>query len=93
MSGAVPGYWMYETSGVLRPAVESYLAQAIDRDAPAMTGRQIAAMRGYLRQWINAPVWRGPLIDVLRSQVEEITTRENIEHWLDRALDAGIDPL
>jgi hypothetical protein len=34
----VLGYWMYETSGVLRPAVHAFLHDE------AMTGEQIAAM-------------------------------------------------
>ncbi len=89
----IPGYWMHEISGALRPAIEAYLAATIDPHAPAMTDRQIAAMRAYLRQWICAPVWHGPMIDVLRTQIDEITTREDIDHWLDRALEEGIDPL
>jgi hypothetical protein len=82
----VPGYWTHETSGVLRPVIEDYL------NGRPLTPRQIAAMRAYLRQWMQGP-WQGPMIDVLRTQVEEITTRADIEDWLDRALDAGIDPL
>ena len=46
MSG-VPGYWMNETSGVLRPAIEAYL---LEKD---MTAQQIAAMRAYIRQWME----------------------------------------
>lgn len=42
-----PGYWMNETSGVLRPAVEAYL------NGTEMTPGQIVAMRGYLRQWVQ----------------------------------------
>ena len=86
MIAANPGYWMNETSGVLRPAVEAYLWGG------EMTGRHFAAIRAYLRQWMAAD-WRGPMIDVLRSQLGEINTREDISRWLDRALDAGIDPL
>lgn len=88
-----PGFWMHETSGVLRPAIIAYLAAAIDPAAPAMSRQEIAAMRVYLRQWIAAPTWIGPMIDVLRSQVEEIASREDIDRWLDRALEQGIDPL
>lgn len=87
MSGYVPGFWMNETSGVLRPAVEAYLR------GRAMDHRQIAAMRAYLRQWIAAPGFVGPMVDVLRTQVEEITTRQGISRWLDRAEEIGIDPL
>ena len=82
-----PGYWMHETSGVLRPAVEAYL------NGGPMSDVQIAAIRAYLRQWIAAPAWKGPMIDVLRTQIEELTTRDAIAAWLDRAMDEGIDPL
>jgi hypothetical protein len=46
-----PGYWLHESSGVPRPAVEAYLA------GEPMAEAQIAAMRAYLRQWIGSPVW------------------------------------
>jgi hypothetical protein len=82
-----PGYWMYETSGVLRPAVEAYLAH--DELTPA----EIAAMRAYLRQWIMAPGFRGPGVDELRRRVDELTSRQAIARWLDRAEAEGIDPL
>lgn len=82
----VPGYWKNETSGVLKPAIEAYL------DGQDLTPRQIGAIRGYFRQWMLGS-WRGPLLDVLRTQVEEITTRQDITAWLDRAQDEGIDPL
>lgn len=81
-----PGYWMNEVSGVLKPAIMAYL----NRDE--MTGHQIAAVRAYLRQWINAD-WKGPMIDVLRTDVEAITTREDITHWLELAESQAIDPL
>jgi hypothetical protein len=81
-----PGYWMYETSGVLRPAIEAYV-----KHEPMSLG-QIAAMRAYLRQWIAAD-WRGPLIAELRNGIGDLTTREAISRWLDMALDAGLDPL
>lgn len=82
-----PGYWMHETSGVLRPAVEAYL------NGGEMSPRQIATMRAYLRQWINNGPWKGPLIDPLRTRVEEITTRADIHDWLEMALREEIDPL
>lgn len=76
---------MHETTGELRPAIETYL-----RDGE-LTHRQIAAIRAYFRQWMTAP-WMGD-VDVLRSQLEEITTREDIDRWLGRAADYAIDPL
>jgi hypothetical protein len=58
-----------------------------------MTPGEIAAMRAYLRQWIMAPGWQGPAIDALRAAVDGLTSRQAIERWLDKAVDAGIDPL
>lgn len=84
---STPGYWMYETSGVLRPAVEAYLK------GEYMTPQQIAALRAYLRQWIDAPDWRGPEIDGLRDGIDSLHSRAQIATWLNKALDVGIDPL
>jgi hypothetical protein len=82
----IPGFWMNETSGVLKPAVEAYL------NGGPMTDEQIAAMRAYLRQWI-AGEWMGPSVEPLRRAIDGLTTREAIRQWLDDAYDASIDPL
>jgi len=84
----LPGYWMAETSGVLRPAIEAYLSGA------AMPDDQIVAMRAYLRQWIAAPGWSSSSqLYLLRRSIDDLTTRERIASWLVVALDIGIDPL
>lgn len=82
-----PRYWMNETSGVLRPAVETYLAGV------TMTAAQIAAMRAYLRQWINAAGWVGRTVAELRRSIDGLTSRAAIAEWLALADEAGIDPL
>jgi hypothetical protein len=81
----IPGYWQHETSGVLRPAVEAYLAGG------QMTGAQIAAMRAYLRQWIAAD-WPGN-VERLRKQIDGLTSRAALDRWIDLADEQGIDPL
>jgi hypothetical protein len=91
-----PGYWVYETSGVLQPAVEAYLRGEV------LTGEQIAAMRAYLRQWIGSPVWdQNPHAGAderawlagMRLACDALLSREAIEAWLDQAIEAGLDPL
>lgn len=82
-----PRYWMDETSGVLRPAVEAYLSGG------PLSDSHVAALRAYLRQWIMSPVWGGIEVVRLRDRVEGLTSRQAIEAWLDSAIDAGIDPL
>lgn len=82
-----PGYWMNETSGVLRPAVEAYLENR------PLTLTEIAAIRAYLRQWIFAPVWRGTEIDGLRDAIDSLTNQAQIKIWIDRAIEIGADPL
>lgn len=80
-----PGYWMNESTGVLRPAVEAYL------HGEPLTPEQIAALRAYLRQWIFADGWCD--VEELRAGINGLTTRVAIEVWLDRAERLGIDPL
>jgi hypothetical protein len=83
----MPGYWMHETSRVLRPAVEAYLAGG------NLSAAHVAALRAYLRQWMAAP-WRGDdLLDELRTGIDDLTSRAAIADWLDRAWAAWIDPL
>jgi hypothetical protein len=79
-----PGYWMHETSGVLRPAVEAYL------NREPLSEADIAAMRAYLRQWIAG--FFGGAAD-LAGRIDKLTSREAIEDWLDDATEIGIDPL
>lgn len=83
----IPGYWMNETSGVLRPAVEAYL------NRHPMTDAQISALRAYLRQWINAAGFIGIGVADLRGRIDSLTTRGAIDRWLKDAIDHGVDPL
>lgn len=83
----MPGYWMHETSGVLRPVVTAYL------EGKPLTTYQVSLMRNYLRQWIEHPEWMGENIDLLRATVGSLRNRRDIENWLEVAERAGIDPL
>lgn len=82
-----PRYWMFETTGRLKPVVQAYLAgEELDSDA-------IVTLRAYLRQWINAPVWKGEQIDHLRAAVDGLVSRQAIANWIHAAEREGIDPL
>ncbi len=83
----VPGYWMNETSGVLRPAVEAYL------NGQPMTSQQIGVMRAYLRQWMQGSWEPDKEVEKLRHAINVITTRETLSQWLEAALAIQIDPL
>jgi DNA transposition AAA+ family ATPase len=72
---------------VLRPAIDAYL------NGRSMTQDQIAAMRAYIRQWIDDPTWAGERVVELRQGVDGLTTRAKIKAWLDLAEEEGIDPL
>jgi hypothetical protein len=83
-----PGYWMHETSGVLRPAIVAYL------NGEPLTDEHIAAIRHYLAQWIYAPGYDGGEgVGRLRNTIGGLKSRQAIDQWLDRALQVGIDPL
>jgi hypothetical protein len=93
---AEPGYWMWETSGRLKPAVAAFLNGA------DLSAEHITALRAYCRQWIMSDVWdrnphAGPeewvSLAELRADVDRLTSREAISAWLRRASDEGLDPL
>jgi hypothetical protein len=80
--------WLSDTTGVLRPAVESYLAGGSMRSA------DVAIARDYLREWIMAPGWvQDQDLDRLRTWVNELQTPDDIQAWLVLATYYGIDPL
>jgi hypothetical protein len=96
MSMRMPQYWMYETSGVLRAAVEAYV-----QDRPLHI-HHLLALRAYLRQWITSPVWDWnphatetdrEILAELRDAIERLQTRQAIELWLYDAVALGMDPL
>lgn len=84
---ALPGYWMNETGDELRPAVRAYLAGG------SLDEAQIATLRAYFRQWINAPGFLGPDIAELRISIDGLTSRRAIAQWLELADAANVDPL
>jgi hypothetical protein len=49
-------------------------------------------LRAYIRQWIAAPEWEGPIIDALRTKVDELHSREAIDRWVEIAIGEMIDP-
>jgi hypothetical protein len=86
MRADLPGYWMNETSGKLRPAIFAYL------NGQRLTEEHAAAIRAYLRQWMAAD-WKGPEIASLRAAIDAIRNGGDVERWLTRAIMQGIDPL
>ena len=88
MTARIAGFWMNETTGVLRPAVEAYLLSETE-----LSAEHAAALRAYFRQWIHAEWAENPEVTALRADIDGLTDRRTIHAWLDRALDAGIDPL
>jgi hypothetical protein len=79
---------MHETLGELKPAVERYLKNEL------LSSHDILLIRDYLLQWIDAPVW--PVdqeLERLRKEVRSIVQRKDIDLWIDRALNIGMDPL
>jgi hypothetical protein len=89
MSVNAPYHWIWETGDGLRPAVERYL-----RHEP-LSIKDIALIRAYLLQWVRAPVWYSADAQMveLRTAVEDIKTRGDIERSIAMAVILGMDPL
>jgi hypothetical protein len=85
-----PGFWMFETTGVLRPAVEAYLFNPKVKLTPG----QIGAIRAYCRQWMEGD-WDESDVRIvqLRREVDRMVDRATIDSWMVKAMLAGIEPL
>jgi hypothetical protein len=88
---------MYETSGILKPAIQAYLERK-----KTLSAEQIAILRAYFRQWIESGVWDNNLyatnaakgrLRELRSDIDNLTSVDSIDRWLQRCLEEGLDPL
>lgn len=89
-------YWMYETSGQMADAVKTYFNWVLDPDASILTEQQIDLLKYYVQLWADYP-WKGDEdyqadLAVLRQLATGIKTVEDINNWIDEALDLGIDP-
>jgi hypothetical protein len=90
-----PKYWMYESSGVLKPAVEKYL------NGKWLTRAELGAMKAYLRQWVDSPSWDlSPVteddrteLQSLRLRVADIHTAGDMQEAIDVMIELGMDPL
>jgi hypothetical protein len=87
---------MYETSGLIRPALGSFLAGG------EMSDEHITIMRAYFRQWIMATAWdenphggveKRTWLQNMRNRIDSLTTREALQDWVSDATNAGMDPL
>lgn len=91
-----PHYWQWETSGVLRPAVERFIKHE------PLSEQDIATMRAYLRQWVSATAWdanphasdedRQHLAE-LRARVHGLTSRKALDDFINDLIEEGLDPL
>lgn len=89
-----PQYWRNEASGKLQPAIIAFVNHWADpRQTPAPTPEQLGYVIQYFQLWANFPGWKGPEIEGLRSQAQELQTVEDCARWLEIALEVGIDPL
>jgi hypothetical protein len=82
-----PDFWMYDTSGVLRPAVRAYLK------GKPLTAKDIAAIRTYFTVWVFAPEFDGGGVEALRQTVDGLASRGAIDDWLAMARKEWVSPL
>ena len=93
---AAPRFWRDETSGVLAEAVMAYLS------GQALGANQLGYLRAYCVQWIDSPVWdanphqdadSSRELQTLREKAKNIHSVEQLDRWLDDALDLAIEPI
>ena len=87
-----PLFWMNESSGVLRDAVEALLEPAGE-----LTPRQLALLKAYCIHWILAPCWAwpedAPPRQGLVKLVGDAADKPGLWTALEELFEWGIDPL
>lgn len=82
-SGGVPHFWRNEKTGELAAAVDEFLF-----------GHQVSpVLTQYLSYVLGAPCWAGEEAAALSREVKTITTVRELDEWLERCQEGGIDPL
>ena len=66
----------------------------------SLTLREIGLLRAYFRQWVDSPLWdqtrrtpRAEELSALRASAVAIETQKDLEQWVARAVEFGMDPL
>ena len=68
----------------------------------SLTLREIGLLRAYFRQWVDSLVWdqnphqdpaRAEELSALRASAVAIETQKDLEQWVARAVEFGMDPL
>ena len=93
-----PLRWQDDVTGALPRAVEAYLNHGAQQP---VTAHHIEAVRQYCEYYINAPCWKTgkpgdgfyELFATLRERIKAVRTFEELDIWMQDALDVGIDPL
>ncbi len=93
----LPLRWRDETSGELPQVFFKLMNHWSDPKNPAPNTEEIDLIRSYLVYYINAPCWllsdMQSKIDQLKVNAIKIKTVDDINHWIDRCWDIGLDPL
>lgn len=91
----LPLNWQDETTGILPAAVRAYWVESA-------TDEQLKLVALFLRYYIDAPCWNhmqdipetvGELACLRNDAANHLNSRHEIDFWLRRALDLGLDPL
>jgi hypothetical protein len=86
-----PKFWTNETP--LVEVVNKYL-----QTPRQLTLREVALIRGYLKQCIDSPDWSSGLhnaqvLTELRGNINRVTSAAHIRLWLTTAREIGIEPI
>jgi hypothetical protein len=88
-----PLYWGDEQSGVLKEAIRAFYDSSLHKKPLAQ--EHLELVRHYLAYVIHAPCWLDDsgVLAQLRREVNGLTSVEEMNAWLNKCLEIGVDPL
>lgn len=92
----LPLRWQDEVTGMLATAIDAFLTYQVG-EGPEPAEAQVGLIQKYFRYHINAPCWKSSGLETelaaLRAGVGELRSPGDLNSWIHKCLEIGIDPL
>lgn len=96
MNASFLPYWKNETSGKLKNAILALMDTWTDKHY-SLSPQELEMLKTYFALWIDYPSWdrtgQEQQFEALSSQLKSVTSTQQLNQWLEDAMDIGIDPL
>ena len=92
----LPLRWQDERSGMLPAAVKAFINAQVEGRYAEVTAEQLGLVREWIEYYVNAPCWEQgdtDKLDRLRKEVQGLKSMVEINKFIFKCMEIGLDPL